>query len=105
MQASPSGATIKVSFQPNADGSFRVICGSPMFNGGSASSVASTLLGSDATAASATLQSGHLAWWHAYWNRLGLVKIELQRRQRRIHREPSQHLLLRDGRREPGPAA
>jgi hypothetical protein len=75
VQASPSGATIKVSFQPNADGSFRVICGSPMFNGGGASSVASTLLGSDATAASATLQSGHLAWWHDYWNRVGLVKM------------------------------
>ena len=64
--ASASGKTITVSFKPNSDGSFRVVCGSPSFNGSTAAAtVASQLLGSDAT--KANLDSTHTAWWHSFW--------------------------------------
>ncbi len=74
---STSGARIvTVAFQPNADGTFRVICGAPPFNGTTAAATAaSTLLGTDATRAAAELESAHTAWWHSYWNRVALVKM------------------------------
>jgi hypothetical protein len=76
VQAATSGTrTITVSFQPNTDGSFRVLCGAPTFSGATASSVASTLFGNHASASSAELERGHLAFWHDYWNRVGLVKM------------------------------
>ena len=71
---SASGTTITVSLQPNADGSFRVICGSPKFNGSTAAAtVASQLLGTDAT--KANLEQSNKDWWNAFWGRVGLMKI------------------------------
>jgi hypothetical protein len=66
--------TVKVTFQPNSDGSFRVVVASPTWTGGDAMSTATMTLGSDATAASTTLQSGHLSFWHDYWSRVGLLQ-------------------------------
>jgi hypothetical protein len=72
--ASASGKTITVTFQPNADGSFRVVCGAPKFNGSAtAATVASQLLGTDAT--KATLEQSNKDWWNAFWARVGLMKI------------------------------
>ena len=72
--ASASGKTITVSFKPNADGSFRVICGSPKYNGSTAAgTVATQLLGSDAS--KANLDSSHTSFWHSFWGRVGLMKI------------------------------
>jgi hypothetical protein len=65
--------TAQVSFTPNADGSFRVIVASPTWTGGDAQQTAATLIGADATAAD--LKSGHLQWWHDYWNKVGLIKL------------------------------
>jgi hypothetical protein len=74
VSASASGRTIGVSFQPNEDGSFRVICGSPKFNGSTdAGSTASQILGDDANAAD--LESAHNAWWNNFWGRVGMMKI------------------------------
>jgi hypothetical protein len=74
VKASATGKTATVSFQPNADGSFRVICGSPRYDGSmAAAAVASALLGNDAQAAS--LDGSHTAWWHGYWSKVGLVKM------------------------------
>jgi len=67
--------TVKVSFTPNADGSFRVLVGSPAWAGGDAAGTAGSLLGTDASAASSSLQAPHLAWWHDFWANLGLVKL------------------------------
>jgi hypothetical protein len=73
VQASANGSTATVTFQPNADGSFRIICGSPSYNGSTAAAtVASQLFGSDAT--KAALDSAHTAWWHRYWSRVALIK-------------------------------
>lgn len=74
VKASASGQTATVTFQPNSDGSFRVVCGAPSYNGTTAAATAAgALLGSDA--AKANLDSTHTAWWHSYWGRVGLVKM------------------------------
>src|SRR3954447_1544492 len=46
--------TVEVSFKPNADGSFRVIVGSPTWAGGDAQATSEALLGSDASATNLT---------------------------------------------------
>jgi hypothetical protein len=76
VKATTKGTTaVTVTFQPNTDGSFRVIVGAPSWSGGNAATVASVLLGDDATTPSATLELAHDAWWHSYWGRVGLVKM------------------------------
>jgi hypothetical protein len=67
--------TVQVAFQPNADGSFRVVIAAPAWTGGDAASTAAAVLGTDATAAANNLRAGHLTWWHDYWSRVGLVKM------------------------------
>jgi hypothetical protein len=68
--------TVQVSFQPNADGSFRVVVAAPQWTGaGDAMSAGTKALGSDATVATTDLRAGHLAWWHDYWGRVGLLKM------------------------------
>jgi hypothetical protein len=74
VSAATQGTTaVTVSLQPNTDGSFRVIVGGPSFSVGTAATLASTLLGGDATAAN--LESAHDTWWHNYWGRVRLVKM------------------------------
>ncbi|TMM33919.1 MAG: glycoside hydrolase [Actinobacteria bacterium] len=64
--------TVRVSFTPNSDGSFRVVAVAPHWTGGDAAGTASALIGADAGGSG---RAGHLAWWHAYWGRVGLVKL------------------------------
>ena len=73
--STPDANTVRVTFNPNADGSFRVVVGVPHWTGGDAAATAATLLGDDASASSSSLQSAHLDWWHSYWGRVGLVKL------------------------------
>jgi len=81
--ATGSIATLSETWQDNAASSgrgssgstFRVVVGAPAWTGGDAMATATTVLGSDATAAAATLSAGHLAFWHDYWSRVGLVKM------------------------------
>jgi ricin-type beta-trefoil lectin protein/glycosyl hydrolase family 95 len=76
VQAStPNSLTAQVSFQPNSDGSFRVVVVCPQWTGGNAVSTATSLLGTDATRTSADLVASTLAWWHAYWGSVGLLKV------------------------------
>jgi hypothetical protein len=67
--------TVQVSFKPNADGTFRVLVAAPSYAGGDAMTAATAVLGGDATAASSSLTATHLAWWHDYWHRVGLVEM------------------------------
>ena len=73
--ANPDSLTAQVSFQPNSDGSFRVIAVSPRWTGGDAIATTTSLLGSDLTRSSTDLAASHLTWWHNYWNTVGLIKI------------------------------
>jgi hypothetical protein len=73
--STPDSRTAQVSFQPNSDGSFRVIVVSPSWKGGNAPSTVTSLLGTDLTRASSDLAASTLTWWHTYWSSVGLVKI------------------------------
>lgn len=68
--------TVRVSFLPRADGSFRVIVGGPVWKGGNAATTATALFGSDATASQSSLLSTHTAWWNSFWANTGLMKME-----------------------------
>ncbi len=61
--------TVTVAFRPFADGHFRIIAGSPRFDGSSdANEAAIRSLVAGPTEA-------HRAWWRAYWNRVGVLKV------------------------------
>src|SRR5690348_14582767 len=65
--------TVQVSFTPDSNGSFRVVAVAPHWAGGDPVATATSLLGTDATATS--VRTRHLGWWHAYWGRVGLMKL------------------------------
>jgi hypothetical protein len=67
--------TVQVSFQPRADGTYRLIVAAPSFAGGDAMSAANAVLGSDATKSSDALRAPHLTFWHDYWSRVGLIQM------------------------------
>ena len=73
--STPDASTAQVSFQPNTNGSFRVIVASPAWTGGDAIATANTVLNGDATKPAATIAAPHLAWWHDYWDKAGLIKM------------------------------
>jgi len=65
--ASTSGSTqALVSFNPNSDGTYRVIVASPSWVGGNANSTASALIGGDTSASEASLLATQSAWWNNY---------------------------------------
>jgi hypothetical protein len=70
-----SPTQVQVSFKPHSDGSFRVVVGSPAWTGGDAAATAQTLLGDDATAASAALLSSQHSWWNDFWAHSGLIEM------------------------------
>jgi alpha-L-fucosidase 2 len=61
--------TISVSFKPYEDGHFRIIVASPHYDG---KLDARTVV---PPALSAVTESAHKSWWHAYWNRLAVIRI------------------------------
>jgi hypothetical protein len=73
--SAPNSSTARVSFQPNTDGSYRVVVAAPTWTGGDAVATANTVLGSDATASASSIAAAHLSWWHTYWGGAGLIKI------------------------------
>jgi hypothetical protein len=73
--STPDPTTAQVTFQPNSDGSYRVIVVAPAWTGGDPITTARTLLGSDLTRAAGDLAASHLSWWHNYWASVGLIKI------------------------------
>ncbi|WP_063766752.1 MULTISPECIES: ricin-type beta-trefoil lectin domain protein [unclassified Streptomyces] len=70
------GDSVRVAFDPAADGSFRVVVAAPHWTGGDAGATATSYLGSDASASVSTLRTPHLNWWHDFWDRAGTMKIE-----------------------------
>ncbi|MEO6965338.1 MAG: glycoside hydrolase [Acidobacteriaceae bacterium] len=67
-----SPLTITVSFKPYPDGHFRILVAAPQYNGTqNAAAIAHTAL-------SVISPSTHRAWWHAFWNRTGMIKITSQ---------------------------
>ena len=66
---------VQVSFTPNSDGDYRVIVASPKWTGGNAETTASSLIGGDTTATTASLLATQSAWWNNYWADSGLIEI------------------------------
>jgi alpha-L-fucosidase 2 len=63
----PRAVTLTVT--PDANGSFRILIAAPHYTGdGDASSIA-------ATAFKDRNPSAHIAWWHAFWQRAGIIKV------------------------------
>jgi hypothetical protein len=73
--SAPNSTTAQVSFQPNTDGSFRVIAAVPTWTGGNALNTANAVINGDATKPQSTITAAHLAWWHNYWAASGLIRI------------------------------
>jgi hypothetical protein len=65
---------VKVTFNPNSDGSFRVIVASPKWTGGDPASTASSLIGGDSTATTSSLLATQSSWWNSYWANSGLIQ-------------------------------
>ena len=70
-----NSTSVKVTFTPNTDGSFRVIVGAPTWTGGNAATTATSLLGSDATTAESSLLSSQSGWWNNFWANSGLIEM------------------------------
>jgi len=66
---------VQVSFNPNADGSFRVIIAAPKWTGGNPATTASSLIGGDTTAAASSLLASQSTWWNGYWANSGLIEM------------------------------
>lgn len=68
-----SALSIKITFRPRPDGSFRILVGSPAWHGGdaAATATASALL----KAAEAVSSQEHRSWWHQFWEHAGLMKL------------------------------
>ncbi len=58
---------VTVTFKPAPDGHFRVIVACPPYNGSQSKEVSNALANTD--------PAEHAAWWHAFWNRAGLIKL------------------------------
>ncbi|MFF0342349.1 hypothetical protein [Kribbella sp. NPDC004875] len=59
--------TVRLSFRPRADGSFRLVVGVPSYRGGE--------LRTAARKAVAETPSHHLQWWHSYWAKAAPMRI------------------------------
>jgi alpha-L-fucosidase 2 len=64
-----SSRAVTVTFKPEPDGHFRVVVACPAYNGTQTPEVSlGPSLANDDPAE-------HLAWWHTFWRRAGLIKI------------------------------
>jgi alpha-L-fucosidase 2 len=61
--------SVTVTFKPAQDGHFRVVVASPQYNG-----APGQLAGIDGALAN-TDPKEHIAWWHSFWHRAGLIKL------------------------------
>ncbi|GAB2581816.1 fascin domain-containing protein [Kribbella endophytica] len=73
--STPNALTGQVAFQPNADGSFRVVVAAPTWTGGDSIATTNAVLNGAATRPASEVRSAHLQWWHDYWQKAGLIKI------------------------------
>lgn len=64
-----SSRAVTLSFKPTPDGHFRVIVACPHYNGTQPkeASIGGALSNAD--------PAEHAAWWHAFWQRAGLIKL------------------------------
>lgn len=63
--------SIKLSFRPKQDGSFRLLIAAPEWKGGDAMKRAAEMFG----AAGNTSAAEHRRWWSSFWGQAGLMKL------------------------------
>ncbi len=68
---SSDSLSVTLKFMPRPDGSFRILVAAPSWRGGDADATASSLL---ARAESIRIDQ-HRAWWSAFWEHAGLIKL------------------------------
>jgi hypothetical protein len=73
--STPNSLTAQVAFQPNTDGSFRVVVAAPTWTGGDSIATTNAVLNGAATRPANEVRDAHLQWWHNYWDQAGLIKI------------------------------
>jgi hypothetical protein len=61
--------TVTLSFRPMQDGHFRILVAAPHYDG--SGNVPERVRGGLGSSAFGT----HRAWWHAYWNRAGIIRV------------------------------
>ena len=66
---------VQVSFNPNSDGSFRIVVASPRWTGGDPASTASNLIGGDTTTTASSLLAAQSSWWNGFWANSGLIEM------------------------------
>ncbi|TDW23636.1 fascin domain-containing protein [Kribbella kalugense] len=71
----PDSLTGQVSFQPNTDGSFRIVVAAPTWTGGDSIATTNSVLDGATTRPQNEVRDAHLQWWHNYWQSAGLIKI------------------------------
>ncbi|TCO18561.1 hypothetical protein EV652_115105 [Kribbella steppae] len=59
--------TVRITFRPNADGSFRLVVGVPSYTGGDVATAARRAVTES--------KSKHLDWWHAFWAKAAPMRI------------------------------
>jgi hypothetical protein len=68
--------TVGVTFNPRPDGTFRVVVAAPHWpQSNPAISGVMSALPSDAARDSHALEADHVAWWHQFWGRVGLIRL------------------------------
>jgi hypothetical protein len=66
---------VQVAFNPNPDGSFRIVVAAPAWTGGNPTTTAANVIGGDTTASTAALLATQSAWWNGYWGNSGLFAM------------------------------
>jgi hypothetical protein len=59
--------TVRITFRPNADGSFRLVVGVPSYQAGDVATAARRAV--------VESHSRHLEWWHAFWAKAAPMRI------------------------------
>lgn len=66
-----SPVSLKLTFRPTSDGSFRILVGVPSWRGGDATRAASRLMAK----AEKLSSDEHRVWWHNFWEQAALMKL------------------------------
>ncbi|WP_419992726.1 glycosyl hydrolase family 95 catalytic domain-containing protein [Streptomyces boninensis] len=67
------GGTVRVSFKPRADGSFRIVTGVPAYTGGDLGAAADKAL---AGSSGEDIDDAHERWWHRFWSKAAPMRID-----------------------------
>ncbi|XVQ83011.1 hypothetical protein ACQP2K_29770 [Microbispora siamensis] len=70
--------TVRLTFKPRADGSYRIVVGVPSYTGGDVGKAGRQAVEG---ATQDRVDAAHLSWWHGFWKQWGDQVIEVKVRQ------------------------